>query len=49
MATTSGPMTDVTAANTLNSTPSIDELSPEQRRELEEQMETFKTLSLQSF
>ena len=42
-------MSDVTVANALNSTPSIDELSPEQRRELKEQMEAFKTLTLQSF
>ena len=38
---TSGPLTDVSLANTVNATPKIDELTPEQRRMLEEQMEAY--------
>ena len=36
-------------ANTVVSTPKIDELTPEQRRMLEEQMEAYKTMALQCF
>ena len=46
---TSGPLTDVSTANTVNSTPKIDELTPEQRRMLEEQMEAYKAVALQCF
>ena len=49
MMTTSGPLTDVTMANTVVSTPKIDELTPEQRRMLDEQMEAYKALALQCF
>ena len=47
--TTSAPLTNVTMANTVVSTPKIDEFTPEQRRMLEEQMEAYKTMALQCF
>ena len=46
---TSGPLIDVSVANTVNSTPKIDELTPEQRRMLEEQIEAYKAMALQCF
>ena len=49
MVNTSGPLADVSAANTMDSTPKIDELSLEQRRKLEEQLEAYKAIALQCF
>ena len=48
MEPTYGAPTDVNS-NTFNNVPSIDELSADQRRDLEEWMEAYKTLTLQSF
>ena len=49
MVNTSGPLADVSMANTVDSTPRIDELTPEQRRKLEEQLEAYKAIALQCF
>ena len=46
---TSDPLTDVSTANTVYSTPRIDELTPQQRRKLEEQMKAYKAMALQCF
>ena len=48
METASGAPTDVNS-NTFDNVPSIDELSADQQRDLEERMEAYKTLALQSF
>ena len=48
MEPTSGAPTDVNS-NIFDNVPSIDELSADQRRDLEERMEAYKTLALQSF
>ena len=49
MANASGPFTNVSTTNTMDSTPRIDELTPEQRWKLEEQMEAYKAIALQCF